>query len=435
MFVKITMPYKKVKILCTLSIIAAIFVLPLHATGNFIQTNPNCTNEIFPSEKEADLLQTALPSSTSYKGNLRVYIVEPKSRWNDYSNKPYHFGFLDFAFNDKVSIPYGETYNTTLTWDPSTEGYSGITEGNIMAIAVLFNPEGTPAYAQPPIGNKFTAHYVDACAGSVPGSQDHNVVTDVFTHTVFIEEATATWCPYCPAMADALYSVYKSGSYPFYFVSLVGDKNTEANDRLQNDFNLYGYPSAFFDGGVKVLVGGYDDEKYYRSRIESSGQRDVHDLNLSISVEWQQDSSILIDLSITNNEETENGPPETPVITGTTDGKIGTNYEYTFVSTDPEGDDIYYWVQWGEGCPSLEWIGPYRSGEEVTMNYSWANKGDYIITVKAKDTNDAESDWGTLEVAMPKTQEKIFFSVLGALIEHFREKFPFLYYFFTHLII
>lgn len=435
MFVKTTMYNKKIKLLCTLSIIAALSALPLHATGNYIQINPGNNNENHPSERQAEISQQALPFITSYRGTLRVYIVEPTSRWNDYSNKPYHFGFLDFAFNDKVSIPYGETYNTTLTWNPSTEGYSGITEGNIMAIAVLFNPEGKPAYAHPPMGNKFTAHYVDACAGSVPGGQGHNVVTDVFTHTVFVEEATATWCPYCPAMADALYSVYKSGSYPFYFVSLVGDKNTGSNDRLQDDYNIYGYPSAFFDGGVKVLVGGYEDEKYYQSRIESSGQRDVHDLNLSISVEWQQDSGLLIDLSITNNEETENGPPETPVITGTVEGRVGTNYEYTFVSTDPDGDDIYYWVQWGEGCPSLEWIGPYRSGEEVTMNYSWANKGDYIITVKAKDTNDAESDWGTLEVAMPKTQAKIFFSVLETLLANFRENFPFLHYFFARLTI
>ncbi len=434
MFVKISMSHKKIKMLCTLSIIAAISLLPLHATGNYLHKNPSTNNENHTSERQAiELFKKALPSATSYQGHLRVYIVEPTSRWNDYSNKPYHFGLLDFAFNDKLSIPYGETYNTTLTWDPNAEGYSGITEDNLMVIAVLFNPEVKQAYAQPPMGNKFTAHYVDACAGSVPGGQGHNVVTDVFTHTVFVEEATATWCPYCPAMSEALYTIYKSRSYPFYFVSLVGDKNTEANERLQNDYNLYGYPTSFFDGGVKVLVGGYDDEKYYRSRIESSGQKDVHDLNFSLSVEWQQNSSISIDLQITNNEETENSPPGTPTITGITEGKIGTEYEYTFVSTDPDGDDIYYWVQWGEGCPSLEWIGPYSSGEEVTMNYTWANKGDYNISVKAKDTNDAESEWGTLEIHMPKSMAKSFFNVIWLLLDKFRESFPFLHYFFTHL--
>ena len=83
MFVKITMSYKKIKMLCTLSIIAAIFLLPLHATGNYIQNNPDNNNENNPSERQAELLQKTVLSTASYQGNLRVYIVEPTSRWND----------------------------------------------------------------------------------------------------------------------------------------------------------------------------------------------------------------------------------------------------------------------------------------------------------------------------------------------------------------
>jgi hypothetical protein len=142
---------------------------------------------------------------------------------------------------------------------------------------------------------------------------------------------------------------------------------------------------------------------------------------------------VFITLSITNNEETENNPPGTPTITGTTEGKIGTEYEYTFVSIDPDGDDLYYWVQWGEGCPSVEWIGPYKSGEEITMNNTWANKGDYSISVKARDTSDAESDWGTLEVHMPKTSVKTFLNIPETLLDKLRESFLFLHHFFSHL--
>jgi thiol-disulfide isomerase/thioredoxin len=426
------MPPKKFKILCSLLIIATLLVLPLAATSDYITNKPYDT-KVTPEKQEIKFKQNTLPASSTYKGHLRVYIVEPTSRWNDYSNKPYHFGFLDFAFNDKLSLPYGETYNTTLTWDANTEGYSGVTENNILVIAVLFNPEGKQSYAYPPIGNKFTAYPVDACAGAVPGSEGQNVVTDTFSHTVFVEEGTATWCPYCPAMAQALYSVYQSGEYPFYFVSMVGDKNSEAYNRLKDDYNFYGYPTSFFDGGFKVLVGGYDDEKYYQSRIESSGRRDVHDLDLTLFVKWEDDGQISINLSITNHEETENMPPDTPVIFGTMEGKIRTEYEYTFYSTDPDGDDIYYWVQWGEGCPSVEWIGPYESGEEVTLNNTWANQGDYIISVKAKDSNDAESDWGTLEIHMPKT--KTIFSIPWILLGILQECFPFLYHLITHLAI
>ncbi|KAA0001587.1 MAG: hypothetical protein FE048_05275, partial [Thermoplasmata archaeon] len=50
-----------------------------------------------------------------------------------------------------------------------------------------------------------------------------------------------------------------------------------------------------------------------------------------------------------------NNPPDAPSIIGPTEGKIRTEYEYTFVATDPDGDDVYYWIQWGEGCPVVEW--------------------------------------------------------------------------------
>ena len=66
------------------------------------------------------------------------------------------------------------------------------------------------------------------------------------------------WDPYCPAMANALNNVYLSGDYPFYYVALVAlsGEHEEAFHRLKNELNLQGYPSAWFDGGKKVILGG-----------------------------------------------------------------------------------------------------------------------------------------------------------------------------------
>ncbi len=94
--------------------------------------------------------------------------------------------------------------------------------------------------------------------------------------------------------------------------------------------------------------------------------------------------------------------PDAPAITGPSSGKIKEQQEYNFVTTDPDGDDVYYYIEWGDGS-SEKWIGPYASGEEVTMEHSWDSKGTYTIKAKAKDTNGEESDWGTLQVSMPKT--------------------------------
>jgi hypothetical protein len=96
----------------------------------------------------------------------------------------------------------------------------------------------------------------------------------------------------------------------------------------------------------------------------------------------------------------ENNPPETPSITGPTSGKAGTAYTYTFVTTDPDGDNVYYYIDWGDDLNS-GWLGPYASDLEKTASHTWSEQGTYTIKIKAKDIFDAESDWETLVVSMP----------------------------------
>lgn len=97
----------------------------------------------------------------------------------------------------------------------------------------------------------------------------------------------------------------------------------------------------------------------------------------------------------------DNEPPEDPIIDGPTSGTAGEEYDYTFSAVDPDGDDVYLWIEWGEGNETAEWEGPYESGEEVTFSHTWEEEGTYTIQAKAKDTYDFESNWSTLEVKMP----------------------------------
>ena len=98
-----------------------------------------------------------------------------------------------------------------------------------------------------------------------------------------------------------------------------------------------------------------------------------------------------------------NQPPDIPTITGTANGKPETEYPYTIFSTDPEGDDVYHYINWSDGTDII-YIGPYSSGEEVIVNHIWAEKGTYVVKVKTWDYYQAESDWGTLEVSVPKNK-------------------------------
>ena len=121
------------------------------------------------------------------------------------------------------------------------------------------------------------------------------------------------------------------------------------------------------------------------------------------------------------------GAPETPEIDGPTEGKPDINYDYSFVTTDPENDDVFYYIDWGDGQIE-EWIGPYQSGEEITINHSWNEQGTFQIQAKAKDTSQHESGFATFEVKIPRIRLYSIHS-LQRLIDRFFEFFPMFYKF------
>jgi hypothetical protein len=121
-------------------------------------------------------------------------------------------------------------------------------------------------------------------------------------------------------------------------------------------------------------------------------------------------------------KEAENQPPNNPTITGPAEGKIKVATDYNFTATDPDSDEVYYFIDWGDDTNS-SWIGPYSSGDQITKSHTWSKKGPYTIKAKAKDIYGSESDWGTLDVTMPKGTT-YFPSLFLELIERFMERFP-----------
>jgi hypothetical protein len=100
----------------------------------------------------------------------------------------------------------------------------------------------------------------------------------------------------------------------------------------------------------------------------------------------------------------QNHPPKTPRLLGRRIGKNDTAYRYTFWSTDPDGDDVQYYMNWGDDYwfgGAAGWIGPYESGETITLEKTWKEKGNYTVRVKAMDRYGAKSEWAVLEVTMP----------------------------------
>jgi len=99
-------------------------------------------------------------------------------------------------------------------------------------------------------------------------------------------------------------------------------------------------------------------------------------------------------------------PPNPPVIAGpqTTNALVPTSFNFT--AQDPNGDDVEYYVNWGDDTNS-SWLGPYPSGQNMITSHAWTRPGQYTITAKAKDSLGQESTWSN---AFPIT-------VVGAALE------------------
>jgi hypothetical protein len=95
--------------------------------------------------------------------------------------------------------------------------------------------------------------------------------------------------------------------------------------------------------------------------------------------------------------------PEPPIIDGPLSGVPDIMYDYTFTSTDPEGNDLFYYVDWDDG-ETDEWIGPFKSGEDAVIDHKWSERGTFNIKAKARDIFGMESDWSEFKITMSKTK-------------------------------
>ena len=128
-----------------------------------------------------------------------------------------------------------------------------------------------------------------------------------------------------------------------------------------------------------------------------------------------------------------NHAPVTPSRpSGSLTGKLRDEYNYTSISFDSDYDSIYFLFDWGDKTNS-GWLGPYNSGENISMSHSWNKKGNYNIRIKAIDdpNNDGnlsdgnESDWSdSLIVSMPISKQ-ISTNILINLLKKILTKYTF----------
>ena len=98
-------------------------------------------------------------------------------------------------------------------------------------------------------------------------------------------------------------------------------------------------------------------------------------------------------------------PPATPTTPdGPTFGSVGLEYTYSSMTIDPDGDQVFYQFNWGDGNLS-EWVGPVDSEQTGSASHRWMSGGNYEVTCHAKDSYGVLSNWSAplaVRIAMPE---------------------------------
>ena len=129
-------------------------------------------------------------------------------------------------------------------------------------------------------------------------------------------------------------------------------------------------------------------------------------------------AAIATKIDTENNTINNNSPPDAPTITAPEQVKGGRAFNVKVVTTDPEGDDVYY--RFEINGVYHNWNGPFLSGKEQDKKMSViVPPGTYTLGAQAKDIYDAESEWSYLEISVSKSNNRaITWQFLNFLENH-----------------
>jgi len=292
-----------------------------------------------------------------------------------------------------------------------------------------------------PDSDTMTVYFYDASDSSLIGLDD-----DVISG----ERAYTTWNGLSPSTTYSWYAVADDGEYSTQSITWTFTTGAENNAPLKptDPIPKDGFTGVDLNASLSAQVNDPDSDTmtvyFYDASDDSligtdfgvsSGSRAYmgwFNLDPLSMYSWY---AVVDDGEYTNQSDTwsfvtihdpDNNPPSIPTIEGQESGKPGIEYTYTFTSVDLDGDDLVYCIQWGDDTGEI-CLGPYPSGENVTATHIYEEKGRYTLRAKAEDSNEAESDWGTLEVEMPKNKPFDFnFNMLSWFFERFPKAFPIL---------
>jgi hypothetical protein len=280
---------------------------------------------------------------TQYGGYIRVFITEIISRYETSLGEPFKFGFLDFAFDESITINPGEIYTDYTIWngydheDAHGDDFGDLKANNIQLALVVYNNSNG---------------YVDNTKTTLIPNNPPNRPIDPFPENGSIDvrgDPDLYWNCTDPDGDDLVYDVYLGTTNP---PSLIASNITD----------------PVFDPGILEFLTTY--YWYIVSKDNRGGTNQSSIWTFTTKLNYIPD------------------PPAVPF--GPSIGNVGEELEYVTSTNDMDDDDVFYWFFWDDGNNS-GWVGPFESGEIANASHVYTEGGDYKIKAKAKDVYGGES--------------------------------------------
>jgi len=190
---------------------------------------------------------------------------------------------------------------------------------------------------------------------------------------------------------------------PYFNFEVISSSDDAGHVSDQRSFCNYGYDAAFL-------------HEFTWNENKDRGTDTIENMDYEYATRVARlAAAVIADYGL--EEITENRPPNPPAyVDGEKTIQIGEEQIFTTEGSDPDGDEIYFMFDWGDGTHS-EWLGPYDAEDICQASHIWNEPGEYKIKAKAKDSIGFQSAWSSKD----KTK-----NLINNIFRNIIQKFPIL---------
>jgi hypothetical protein len=184
---------------------------------------------------------------------------------------------------------------------------------------------------------------------------------------------------------------------------IIGAENDDDNEEDSGSAYIFEYDGINWIEVTKLNASDGANEDYFGESVSIDSKYAVVGVGLDDNTNGVDAGSVYI-------FKRPNQPPNKPSITGPNSGKPGEELCWSFHSCDPDGDDINYFIDWGDGTNDV--TDCVESCTNLTVCHTFSERLTYTIKVRASDCfpDGSVSDWSYLEVSIPRSRNRLLFN-------------------------